>query len=666
MMEREGGYRKLRQEEITVMEAAGCTSSDWSRVRVTEHFDAHSFRNVAFSGDVCLGLMSGTIEDKGGSPLKEGIYNAAIHNCSIGDHSAIHNIGGCLSGYRVGSGVVISDCGRIFTEGESSFGNGTEVAVLNETGARSVRIWDRLSSQLAYAIALYRHRRHTLKAYNAMVDDYCDELRQAGAYIGNNARIRGCLLIRNVRIGEAAVVEESIYLSEGSINSSAENPVDIGAGVIMENFIVSGGSEVSDAAILKNSFVGEACRLGRQFTAGDSLFFANCEFYQGEATSVFAGPFTVSHHKSTLLIAGLFSFMNAGSGSNQSNHLYKLGPIHKGILERGSKTGSDSYILWPARVGAFTLVTGRHYGNADSSKLPFSYLVEKNNETVLIPGINLRSVGTIRDARKWPGRERRKAGSGIDIITYDMLSPYTVGKMIEGRRLLRQLADESEDRQEYFMHGNMKIGRHALERGIALYDTGIIKYLGTVLADRLLSRSFRSLDELRDCLRPGSDAGSGEWIDMGGMIMPALQAESLLSRMDSGMLASLDEVNRAFAEIAASLPDREWEWVAARLEEETGLRLADITVAALEGILSKWKDAVISLDYSLYEDAIKEFTLSARTGFGIDGDDRVAREDFEQVRGSFESNPFVQSILEHIRIKSAEGDELTDKLDKLQ
>ena len=45
----------------------------------------------------------------------------------------------------------------------------------------------------------------------------------------------------------------------------------------------------------------------------------------------------MTHHKSTLLIAGMFSFMNAGSGSNQSNHMYKLGPIHQGAMERGAK-----------------------------------------------------------------------------------------------------------------------------------------------------------------------------------------------------------------------------------------------------------------------------------------------------------------------------------------
>ena len=81
---------------------------------------------------------------------------------------------------------------------------------------------------------------------------------------------------------------------------------------------------------------------------------ATALFENGEACAIFAGPFTVSMHKSSLLIAGMYSFLNAGSGSNQSNHMYKLGPIHQGIVERGSKTTSDSYILWPARVGAFS------------------------------------------------------------------------------------------------------------------------------------------------------------------------------------------------------------------------------------------------------------------------------------------------------------------------
>ena len=62
--------------------------------------------------------------------------------------------------------------------------------------------------------------------------------------------------------------------------------------------------------------------MDKHYSAEHSVFFANSQGFNGEACSIFAGPYTVTHHKSTLLIAGMFSFMNAGSGSNQSNHMY--------------------------------------------------------------------------------------------------------------------------------------------------------------------------------------------------------------------------------------------------------------------------------------------------------------------------------------------------------
>jgi hypothetical protein len=70
-------------------------------------------------------------------------------------------------------------------------------------------------------------------------------------------------------------------------------------------------------------------------------------------------------------------------------------------MERGSKTTSDSYVLWPARIGPLP------WSWEDITKhgyviLPFSYLIESNDESILVPGVNLRSVGTIRDAQKWP------------------------------------------------------------------------------------------------------------------------------------------------------------------------------------------------------------------------------------------------------------------------
>ena len=68
----------------------------------------------------------------------------------------------------------------------------------------------------------------------------------------------------------------------------------------------------------------------------------------------------------------------------------------------------------------------------------------------------------------------------------------------------------------------------------------------------------------------------------------------------------------------------------------------------------------------IYEDARKEFSLSMMTGFGADGDEKQRQEDFMQVRGSFfESDPFVASVKDHIRDKSALGDTVLEKLGRL-
>jgi hypothetical protein len=650
--------RNLTAAEIKLLEANGCRSDEWHRVFVPAEFDTNLFRNTAFSGDIRLGKTGTGSRKVSGVDFGEGIYNAHIHNCNVGSNYIIRNISGVIANINIGDGVTITDCGRIFTEGESTFGNGVSIAVLNETGGRQVRMWDRLSAQLGYVISLYRHRTATIRSVDIMIDSYCESVKSSRGSIGNGCLITGCATMRNVRIGSDVTVENALRLNEGSVNSCAEAPVYIGPGVIMDKFIVCSGSVITDSTIIDKCFIGQGCYLGKHYSAENSLFFANCGGYHGEACSIFAGPFTVTHHKSTLLIAGIYSFMNAGSGSNQSNHMYKLGPIHQGIMERGSKTTSDSYLLWPARIGPFTLVMGRHYKNMDTSMLPFSYLIEHNDESVLVPAINLRSVGTIRDARKWPQRDLRKDPLLIDQINYNLLSPYTIRKMIQGRDLLKTLRSNSGAKSEYYTYDSMKISRSSLERGIDLYQTGINKFLGNSLIKRLESTTLSSIAELRSRLLPSTADGNGEWIDLAGMIAPQSEIEKLLDRIEGGELANLDEVNRAFAAIHSLYYEREWNWASKRIEEEEGKPMSEFTPLDVIHVVERWKKSVVGLDRKLYEDAMKEFTLSSRTGFGIDGGEEVKRADFEEVRGDFDNNPVVASIMDHIRVKSELGDEL--------
>jgi hypothetical protein len=658
-------YRNLSLQEISVLESNDCSCDDWNRVRVLDGFNPLCCSHVIFSGDITLGIFNEPYIDESGISIQSGILNARLHNCNIGSNVVINNIGDYIANYNIEDNVVIKNCGKIRTEGISTFGNGTSVNVLNETGGRAVKIWNRLSAHEAYIIALYRHRSEAVSIIEKMVDEYSVSHSSGTGTIGHNSRIFNSSNIRNVIFGPLSHIEGAITLNEGSINSSELDPVFIGPGVIMEHFIVCSGSKVTDATLIDKCFIGQGCVLAKHYSAENSLFFANCGGYHGEACSIFAGPYTVTHHKSTLLIAGIFSFMNAGSGSNQSNHMYKLGPIHQGIMERGSKTTSNSYLLWPARIGPYTLIMGRHYKNMDTSSLPFSYLIENNDESILVPGINLRSVGTIRDAQKWPVRDMRKDPAKIDQVNFNLLSPYTIRKMFEGREILKTLKSSAAPGTEFYSYNNMKITGPSLDRGIDLYQKGINKFLGNSIIKRLENCDVRTDSELQRRLIPENSDGKGEWIDLAGLIAPKKNVDMVLNDVESGSISGIEKLSQAFVDLHNSYYNWEWTWACERIEEESGIKVHCLTANDVIILVEKWKKSVIDLDNLLYEDARKEFALSSMTGFGIDGGADEKKLDFEQVRGEFESNSVVAAIQQHIRDKSALGDELIHRLKKI-
>ncbi|MDR3188917.1 MAG: DUF4954 family protein [Prevotellaceae bacterium] len=659
-------YRNITPAEVEVLQQNGCSCGDWSRVRVKDGFAPDSVRNVSFSGEVFLGVFRRQLACAGGVVKRSGIYNAAIHSCVVEDDVYINRVKDYIANYRIGKNVTIECVDTLAVTGVSAFGNGTCVAVLNETGGREIPIFNELSAHTAYLIAFYRHRPALIARLKQLIDGYTQGVRSDVGVIEEGAHISGCRTILNVNVGAYAKLEGACRLSNGSINSSKKDPAYVGDGVSAENFILSSGSSVSGASLISACFVGQGTVLGKQYSAENSVFFANCQGFHGEACSIFAGPYTVSHHKSTLLIATYCAFLNAGSGSNQSNHMYKLGPIHQGIIERGSKTASDSYILWPAKIGAFSLVMGRHYRNFDTSDFPFSYLIENTDESFLAPAVNLRSIGAVRDAQKWPQRDRRKDDRLLDSIVFDLLSPYSVQKMVKACRILEDLKRISGQTSEHYMFNSAKITHRALERGLHLYGLGITKFLGNELVKMLEASEFLSEAELRLALAPKSAGGAGEWIDMAGLPAPKDEVLAMIEKVENGSITSLREMNDIFREWKNSYSLWTWSWVAARLKTEKGIDVETVTACQLEQLVEEWKNAVVALDKMMYKDAQKEFTLKSQVSFGIDGeDDDVRLSDFENVRGEFTEHPAVKGILKHIEEKSALAEKVKSKLQKI-
>ena len=654
--------RKLTANEIEMLKSRCCTAEDWDNVLVSQEFKPDYLNYVNFSGKIELGIFEKEFLLPGGVKKHSGLHHVNLHNCEVGDNVLIENVQNYIANYKIGDSVFIRNLDIMYVEGKTTFGNGVEAAVLNETGGREVMINDKLSAHFAYILSLYRHRPVLTKKMQDIVRFYAEKHASETGTIGNNVKIVNVGAVKNVRIGDNAVLEGARRLENGSINSNEYDPVHIGYGVICEDFIISSGSHVEDGTMLSRCFVGQACHLGHTYSATDSLFFSNCLGENGEACSIFAGPYTVTHHKSTLLIAGMFSFMNAGSGSNQSNHMYKLGPIHQGIIERGGKTTSDSYILWPAKIGAFSLIMGRHYKNCDTSNMPFSYLIENGDESVLIPGANLRSVGTIRDAQKFPKRDNRKDPNKLDQINFNLLSPYTIQKMIKGAEILKNLQQTCGETSDTYTYQSCKIKNSSLKKGIQMYDLAINKFLGNSIISRLKNCNCNTDEEMRQCLKPDSEIGKGQWRDIAGLLAPKTEIDKLMDDIESGRISKLKEINTVLADLHNNYYSLEWTWAWERIQEYYNLSLETITKKDVIKIIEKWKFAVIEMDKMLYEDAKKEFSLSSRTGFGADGNRNDQKLDFEQVRGAFEKNAFVEAVLKHIENKSKLGEEMIRKL----
>lgn len=658
-------YRVLLKGEIEALIHNGCWAEDWNTVFVSKAgFKPANYRFAIFSGNIYLGTTLKKHILEGGIEVSSGVYNTKLHNCKIGNGTYINNVNQYIANYNIGDDVVVNNIDSLIVCGESSFGNGTRISVLNETGGRDVVIYDKLSSHLAYILTLYRHHPVTLQKIEEFINKYVDGVKSSVGHIGNGVKVLNCGAIKNVFIGDSAILEGVSRMTNGSINSNLQAPVYIGRDVIADNFIVCSSSRIFDGVIIDKCFIGQGCEMGKQYSAENSLFFSNCVGMHGEACSIFAGPYTVTHHKSTLLIAGLYSFMNAGSGSNQSNHMYKLGPIHQGIIDRGSKTTSDSYLLWPSKIGAFSIVMGRHYNNCDTSLLPFSYIIESNSKSVIVPGVNLRSVGTIRDAKKWPKRDKRKGEEKIDQINFNLLSPYTIHKMLKGIETLKNLIEASGETSSTYSYQSCVIKNSSLFKGIELYEMAVTKFFGNSIIKRLENIKGDSIDEIRAALLPKTAIGRGSWFDISGLIAPKSEIIRILNDIVSGKITSLDMIHNEFITLKENYYEYEWSWVYDKMITNNK-NLNAISVAGLIEYIKKWKTCVITIDKLLYNDAKKEFTLASKTSFGADGGNIDKKKDFENVRGDFEKNDFVLEVLDHIEKKSALGDELIDRIKHL-
>jgi hypothetical protein len=358
----------------------------------------------------------------------------------------------------------------------------------------------------------------------------------------------------------------------------------------------------------------------------------------------------------------MYSFYNAGSGTNQSNHMYKLGPVHQGIMERGAKTGSFSYMLWPSRIGAFSVVVGKHYSNFDTALLPFSYIVETGGKSVLSPAMNLFTDGTRRDSQKWEKRDKRKDSTKYDLIHFDLFSPYTIGKVYKGMEVLKSLYEKAEKKQDFVMYNGIHIKRLMLKTCRNYYDMAIRIFIGNIIVDRLnrigSSLSFEKLyNELNN-----TSVKFEEWVDLSGLLSPKSKIDHLISQIENNSLNELDKIITSLEEIYNQYEADSFSWTVGLIEKIFSIKRTEFSTEHLKIILNDWLKNSTKLNNMILNDANKEFDSKSQIGFGLDGDNEIKLKDFTNVRGKVEDNSFVKELQnENLKITET-ANKLLEKL----
>jgi hypothetical protein len=329
--------------------------------------------------------------------------------------------------------------------------------------------------------------------------------------------------------------------------------------------------------------------------------------------------------------------------------MYKLGPVHQGVIHRGTKNGSFSYMRWPTVVGPFCVIIGKHLNNFDIGDLPFSYVTEEGGESLCTPAMNMFTVGTVRDGDKWPTRDRREATVRRDQIRFEVYSPYTVGKMIRGEAALNALYEDTAREVEQVRYKGVIIKRLLLRRSARNYATGIDAYLqGEILERAAAAREAGDVAALRQALSQGEGVYSADWSDVGGLLMPRQRLQRIEADVVAGKIATPAAVDEAFAEASAAYEADEWEWVRATWLERTGGDAAQLSLADLDDMEKVHRKSTASFVKKILADAEKEFDQVARFGYGIDGDESEQNGDFEAVRGRFDDNSFVRQMQDRL------------------
>ena len=382
--------------------------------------------NNHFFGKVRIGRISRKVLQYHDLRVPVGISNSSITSCDIGDDVAIHDVH-YMANYIIGDKSILFNIQEISTTDHSKFGNGTIkegepedvrvwLEVMNEVGTRKIMPFDGMITADAYLWAKYTDDTKLQKRLGEITQASVDFHRGYYGTIGESCVIKNCWILKDAKVGPHCYIKGASKLKNVTINSSEEEPSQIGEGVILVNGVT--GARLIHSVLGDNSTIS-CCEVL------NNLIFPSHE----------------QHHNNSFLISACVmgqSNMAAGAtiGSNHNSRATD-GEI---VASRGFWPGLCSSVKHSSKFASFTLLSKADYPSELNIMLPFC-LVNNNtakNELEVMPAYwwmyNMYAIA--RNTSKYVKRDKRKRK--IQNIEFETLAPDTIEETIEARKLLEK------------------------------------------------------------------------------------------------------------------------------------------------------------------------------------------------------------------------------------
>lgn len=579
-------YRSLTSEELEVLVKNNNTAESWDHIRVTGNFDAALVRSCEFWGQVYLGDLTANFLEYNELRLPVGLQNSTIISCHIGNNVVLRNVHH-ISHYIVGNEVILFNIDEMITVDHAKFGNGIVkegededvriwLEVGNENGGRRVLPFTGMLSADVYIWSRYRENKSLQRALIEMTDRLGNTRRGFYGRIGDHSVIKNSRIIKDVLIGSNCYIKGANKLKNLTINSSAEEPSQIGEGVELVNGIVGYGNRIFYGIKAVRFVTGRNVQLKYGARLINSYLGCNSTVSCCEILNNLIFPFHEQHHNNSFLIAStLLGQSNIAAGATiGSNHNSRAadGEILAG---RGFWPGLLSSFKHNSRFASFTLVARGSYPWEMNITLPFSLVsLSPDQRTIqVMPGywFKYNMYALTRNSVKFQKRDLRITKE--QNIEFDYLAPDTAEEMLAARQILLKALQESlpeiaqlavipktgkKNKSEIELHlPDMVKGKNAIilkpVQGFHLYGE-MLKIYGARELKNTVEQAIAAGENPAAYITRRFHHPYRSWVNIGGQIIPEDALLKIIRKISDGTIKKWSELHAEYDAAWANYP----------------------------------------------------------------------------------------------------------------